>query len=240
MSLSYTEARTNCIALDSLWYPTVAWPYLRIWSDVNGVETIYEVPITNHASAVGSYVTAMAQFELQGTPTAGDYIELAWVDQQFNYQLTSTDTLTTAINSLAYAITVNQTTGLVTATASGNQITLTYLGAPGSNGNRIGVYGTIHGAGTESWSPAFALFSGGQSPQAWQVSLNFSSLVDVNGVSVPVTNIRKMRWTWSADVQAASFVRTEFSVVVSNWTFSGSDLLPELCAPTAGRARVEA
>jgi hypothetical protein len=236
MSLSYTEARTNCIALDSLWYPTVAWPYLRIWSDVSGVETIYEVPIANYASAAGPYVSAMVQFELQGTPTANDYIELAWLDQHFNYQVGPTDTLATAINSLAFAITSNQATGMVTATASGNQITLTYLGAPGSNGNRIGVYGTVHGAGTESWSPAFALFSGGQSPQAWQVSLNFSTLVDLNSIPVPVTNVRKMRWTWSADVQPASFQRSEFSVVVSNWTVSGSSLLYSVAGPGSWRA----
>jgi hypothetical protein len=236
LSLSYTETRSNCIALDSLWYPTVAWPYLRVWSEVNGAETIYEVPITKYASAIGSYVPAMAQFELQGTPTAGDYIELAWVDQQFNYVLTSSDTLATAVNNLAYAITVNQATGLVTATANGNQITLTYLGAPGSNGNRVGVYGAVHGAGTELWSPAFALFTGGQSPQAWQVSLNFSSLVDVNGVAVPVANVRKMRWTWAADVQVGSFERSEFSVVVSNWTLSGSDLLYSVAGPGSWRA----
>jgi hypothetical protein len=236
LSLSYTETRTNCIALDSLWYPTVAWPYLRVWSDVNGAETIYEVPITNYASAVGSCVSAMAQFELQGTLTAGDYIELAWVDQQFNYQVTSSDTLATAINSLAYAITVNQAAGLVTATANGSQITLTYLGAPGSNGNRVGVYGAVYGAGTESWSPAFALFSGGQSPPAWRVSLNFSSLVDVNGASVPVTDVRKMRWTWAADVQSGSFERSEFSVVVSNWTLSGSNLLYSVAGPGSWRA----
>ncbi len=234
--LSYTETRTNCIPLDSLWYPTVDWPYLRIWSDVGGVETIYQVPLKNYATAVGSDVAATAQFELQGTPTTGDYIELEWLDQHFNYQITSSDTLATAINSLAYAITVNQATGLVTATANGNQITLTYLGAPGSNGNRIGVYGTVHGSGTESWSPSFALFSGGQSPQAWEISFNFSNLLDVNGVSVPVTNVRKMRWTWAADLQTGAFQRTEFSVLVSGWTLSGGNLQYSVAGPGSRRA----
>jgi len=234
--LSYTETRTNCIPLDSLWFPTVDWPYLRIWADVGSAETIYQVPLKNYATAVGSYVAATTQFELQGTPTAGDYIELAWLDQHFNYQITSSDTLATAINSLAYAITVNQTVGLVTATANSNQITLTYLGAPGSNGDRIGVYGTVHGSGTESWAPAFALFSGGQSPQAWQINLNFSSLLDVNGVSVPVTNVRKMRWTWAADLQPGTFQRTEFSVLVSGWTLSGGNLQYSVAGPGSRRA----
>jgi hypothetical protein len=234
MSLSYTETRTNCIALDSLWFPTVDWPYLRVW--LGGDDTAYDVPLANYATAVGPYVPAMAQFELQGTPTSLDYIQLAWEDQQFNYQLTPTDTLATAINNLAYAITAGQATGMVSATASGNQITLTYLGALGSNGDRVGVYGTVHGAGTESWAPAFALFSGGQSPAAWQVNLNFSSLVDKNQVTVPVTNVRKLRWTWAADVQPAGFVRSEFSVVVSNWTLGGSNLLYSVAGPGSWRA----
>jgi hypothetical protein len=34
--LSYQEVRTNCIAMDSTLYPTVEWPYLRIWADNGG------------------------------------------------------------------------------------------------------------------------------------------------------------------------------------------------------------
>ncbi len=236
ISLSYLETRTNCIPLDSIWYPTVDWPYLRVWSEANGSETIYQVPLKNYATAVGVYVSATVQFELQGTPTTGDLIELAWLDQHFNHLMAAGDTLATAISSLASAITTNQSTGMVTATANASQITLTYLGAPGTNGNRIGVYGTVHGAGTESWSPGFALFSGGQSPQAWQIDLNFSNLVDINGIKVPVTEVRKLRWTWAADIQPATFARSEFAVVVSGWTVSGSGLQYNIAGPGSRRA----
>ena len=58
---------------------------------------------------------------------------------------------------------------------------LTYHGAPGSNGNRIGVYGTVHGAGTESWAPAAANFAAGYRRQRWKVALDFSALHDVDG-----------------------------------------------------------
>ncbi len=164
ITLSYREARTNCIQLDSLWYPTVDWPYLRIWDDSVSPEVVHQIPLKNYATAVGSYTPPTVEFQLEGTITSGDYIELSWLDQHFNYQVNAGDTLATAIGSLANAITLNQATGLVTATANGNSITLTYLGAAGSNGNRVGVYGMVHGAGTESWSPASGLFSGGQSP----------------------------------------------------------------------------
>lgn len=249
ITLSYQESRTNSIPIDSTLYPTVDWPYLRIWSDSissAGVltETIYHVPLKNYATAVaGSYVPPTAQLTLQGTATAGDYIELSWLDQHFNHLMAPGDTLESAVNSLAYAITSNQTLGLVTATASGAQITLTYIGTnSGANGNRIGVYGMVHndhGAPTESWSPAFVLFSGGQSPTKWQVDLNFANLADSNGSAIPVSamqSVRKLRWTWSADEQNANYARGEFAVAVTNWTVSGTNLVYKVAGPGSRRA----
>ncbi len=238
LSLTYQEIRTNCIALDSTWYPTVDWPYLRIWSDTNGAETMYEVPLANYATpASGGYTPATAQFQLAGTPAAGDYIELAWLNQHFNYQTAAGDTLETAIASLAAAINAGQATGGVSAVASGSQITLTCTEALGLNGNVIGVYGTVSGQGSESWSPTSCLFSGGVSPSAWQISLNFGNLLDINGVQVPTSNVRKIRWTYAAAIQPGIFRRQEFSVVVTNWAVSGSNLQYSVAGP--GSFRIE-
>ncbi|MGD0048628.1 MAG: hypothetical protein ABSE42_16625 [Bryobacteraceae bacterium] len=240
LQLSYQEVRTNCIGFDSAWYPTEPWPYLRIWADTDGGEQIYEIPLLQYATPLSSAVPATTQFQLQGAPTTGDYIELAWLDQHYNYQFLSGDSLSSAAGALAGIITANQQTGLVSATAGDSTITLTYLGVPGSNGNWIGVYGTVHGAGTESWAAASALFQGGVSPTAWQVDLNFASLTDLNGVSIPaanVTNVRKLRWTWAADMQAADFQRSEFSVVLSNWTVTGTGQQYQVAGP--GSRRIE-
>jgi hypothetical protein len=223
LQLSYEEVRTNCIPMDSTLYPTVDWPSLRVWAESGGIETLYTVPLKNYATAVGEYADATVEFELQGTATAGDYIELAWLDQHYNYRLMGGDTLGSAANALAAAITANQATGAVSATANGTHIALTWHGAPGSNGNRIGVYGTVHGAGTESWAPAAANFGGGVSPERWRVELDFSSLHDATGATVPTTRVRKMRWTWAADLQSGSFERGEFAVAVTNWSVSGTE-----------------
>jgi hypothetical protein len=177
---------------------------------------------------------------LQGTPTNKDYIELAWLDQHYNYQLGTKDTLSSAAAALAGIITANQQTGLVSATADGATITLTYLGVSGSNGNRIGVYGTVYGAGTRSPGNRLRVFQDGVSPAAWQVRLNFANLTDLNGVSIPavnLTNVRKLRWTWAADMQAADFQRSEFSVVVSNWTVTGTGQQYQVAGP--GSRRIE-
>ena len=238
IKLSYQESRTNCIQLDSTWYPTVDWPYLRIWAEANGSEVIYKVPLTKYATPIGPYVAPTVQFELKGTITDKDFIELSWLDQHFNYQVNAGDTLTSAINSLASAINLNQATGFVSAVPNGSTITLTYLGQPGSNGNRIGVYGMVHGAGTESWAPASGLFTGGQSPAAWQIDLDFSNLVDYTGATLPtLNNVRKLRWTYSADVQPANFERAEFAVTVTNWTVTGNNLQYTVAGP--GSRRIE-
>src|SRR6185295_18296938 len=37
------------------------------------------------------------------------------------------------------------------------------------------------------------------------------------------TNVRKMRWTWSADLQDGAYLRSEFCVAISNWIVSGTN-----------------
>jgi hypothetical protein len=247
VQLSYQEVRTNCIPMDSTLYPTVEWPYLRIWAEDGGVETLYDVPLYDGdlgyaTPASGAYGSATVVFELQGSVTGGDYIELAWLDQHFNYLLTGDDTLESAVAALAGAIT-EFGDGAVGASAGGTQITLTYTAGVGENANRIGVYGTVHGAATETWSPGWALFTGGTSPSQWQVNLNFGALqgyVDPDRtqlVSVPTSRVRKIRWTWAAGLQPGNFQRTEFCVVVTDWTVAGSNILYQVAGP--GSRRIE-
>jgi hypothetical protein len=244
--LTYQEVRSNCIAMDSTLYPTVEWPFLRIWSDTGDGEQLYDVPLNSalgYATPIeGSFTPATVTFQLGGSPTGGDYIQLAWLNQQFNYRLTGTDTLESAVYALAAAI--NQFgDGTVTASSNGARVTLSYAASSGANANRIGVYGTVSGGNTEIWSPNWAVFSGGAAPQLWQVNLNFNSLhgyIDPDRstlVPVPTTNVRKMRWTWAADQQQGNFARSEFSVVVTNWSVTGSNLVYQVAGP--GSRRIE-
>jgi hypothetical protein len=245
--LSYTEVRTNCIPMDSSLYPTVEWPYLRIWAEHNGLEKQYDVPLNDSRlgyamPGAGAYGSAAVTFELQGTITGGDYIELAWLDQHFNYLVTGSDNLESAATGLSGGIN-RWGDGTVSASADGTKITLAYVATSGANANRIGVYGTVHGSATEIWSPPWAMFSGGTSPYQWQVDLDFSSLqgyVDPDRsqlVAVPTSSVRKLRWTWAADQQASAFQRTEFSVVVTNWAVTGNNLVYGVSGP--GSRRIE-
>ena len=46
-----------------------------------------------------------------------------------------------------------------------------------------------------------------------------------------------MRWTYSADLQPGTYQRSEFQVIISNWTVSGSNLTYQVAGP--GSRRIE-
>jgi hypothetical protein len=261
LQLSYEETRSNCIPLDSSLFPTVDWPTLRVWDDSTDAEKIYAVPLAPRATAIeGSYAPASATFTLQGSVTARDYVEVAWLDEHYTYQMVAGDTLESAVQVLANAINAGVTSGgspTMSATATGAQLTIMYLGTTstgtrqieadsttGANGNRVGVYANVSGAATETWSPTWQHLSGGISPSKWRVALDFSSLTgwlitDVTKtiVPVPATSVRKLRWTYSADFQIGVYERSEFQVTVSNWTVSGTGLTYQV--PGSQSRRVE-
>src|ERR1700677_409579 len=243
LTLSYQETRENCIPLDSALFPTVDWPALRIWANNGSGEQIYKVPLTSYATAIaGSYQSATVQFTLGGIANVGDYVGLAFLSEHYPYQLNTGDSLAFAIQNIVEGINAFSTT--MQASASGATITITYLGTglptsstTGANGNRIGIYSYVSGAQTETWDAPSKLFSGGTSPSQWQITLPFASLSDpVLGV-VPANSIRKLRWTYAAALQAGAFVRSEFQVVVSNWTVTGTGQGYSIAGP--GSQRIE-
>lgn len=235
--LSYEESRTNCVAMDSSTYDPIGWSCLRIWEESGGTEHFHKIALRPLATPVaGSMVQAQAVMELGGAPTAGDYVELAWLDQHANYLVTAPDTLETIVAGLAGFINSNPA-GDLSAIADGTRLKLTYLGAAGGNGNRIGIYGSVSGARTESWAPSWTLFSGGESPTRWRIDLDFESLTDTEGRHVPTTNVRRVRWTWAAAVQFRDFERSEFEVEITNWSVTGERLGYRVAGP--GSRRIE-
>src|SRR5579872_2361718 len=238
LTLTYDETRQNCIPIDSNLFPTVDWPSLRVWTDATPADSPYKIPLYPLATAItGSYVAASATFTLLGTTTTGDYVELAWLEENYTYIVQAGDTPQSVVGAIVTMINGGSTT--IQASHSGTAITLTCLTAAGANGNRVGVYGNVSGAQTESWQPAWQELSGGISPGKWRVTLNFSALRQNPGdpQPIPTNAVRKMRWTYAADLQSGSYQRSEFQVTVSNWTVSGSNLTYQMAGP--GSRRIE-
>jgi hypothetical protein len=225
--LTYDEERTNCIPLDSELFPTVDWPYLRVWAGDNGDETIYYIRLRDYAEVIeGGYASAYAEFTLSGTAVAGDYIGLAYVDLHYTYQIQSGDTLESAAQVIVDGMNAAWSP-LLKATRSGTTVRAYYTdgeeiedSTAGHNGNRFALYS--YSTGSAVWDAAARTFSNGASPNKWRITLDFSALVDRDAQTVPTDKIRKMRWTYSADLQAGEFGRSEFQVTVSNWSVTGA------------------
>jgi hypothetical protein len=244
LTLTYVESRDNCIPLDSDLYPTVAWPTLRVWANNGSGEQIYQVPLVNYATpSAGSYQSATVQFQLTGTVTTGDYVGIAFLSEHYPYQMNAGDSLEFAIQNIVAG--VNALSPTMQASASGTVITLTYMGTgpgatsstTGANGNLIGAYTYVSGAMSEQWDAQSRPFAGGTSPSAWTIVLPFASLADPTLGVIPASAVRKLRWTYSAALQPAAFVRSEFQVVVSNWVVTGSGAAYSVAGP--GSRRIE-
>jgi hypothetical protein len=242
LTLSYQETRTNCILMDSDLFRVNSWPFLRVWAPDNlGVEQVYQVPLRGLATPVaGSYATAFAEFTLSGTITAGDFVGIAYLGNHVTYPVGGWEgTAGTVLDQIVAAF---ATQPLLRATRTGNTLRVYYTGgvdlsAPpttGGNGNRVAVYSyacsATGGASTLSWDAAGHTLGGGTSPTTWQVTIPFNSLqgyIDpdystLHTVTHP-EKIRKLRWTYAADLQTGAYARTEFQVVVSNWAVTGTN-----------------
>lgn len=270
LTLSYIEQRSNCVPLESNMFPSVEWPYLRLWVP-NGPsqEDVYFVRLADYATpAPGfSYQNASVTMTLSGSVTPGFRVGLAFmgtfanaagpdgvpIEQQYWYVPEATD-LSLASVAAGLANAINAGSQDIEAAAQGNNIVCTYRGTgmardrTGANANRIGIYGFVQSGSQVSWVQEAGAFSGGQFPSRYLVILPFGNLQGVKNdpnqffsstsrVSVPTTNIRKIRWTWAADLQPASFVRDEFEVVISDWTVTGGARTYSIAG--AGSRRIE-
>ncbi len=249
LTLTYDETRDNCIPLDSALYATVDWPSMRVWATPpGGSETIYYVPLLAHAAAIaGGYQCAYADFTLSGTVTVDDYVGLAFLTEAYTYQMMSGDILANA--ALAITDSINALSAVAKATRSGTTIRVYYTGGAtiaastaGANGNRFAMYSYATGAAT--WDAVAKNFANGTSPTAWRMTLDFSALQgtitpDLAGTlyTIPTNLIRKIRWTYAADVQAAAFLHSEFSVALTNWMVTGANRTYSVAGP--GSLRLE-
>ena len=231
--LTYEETRTNCIPMDSELFPTVDWPYLRVWAGDEPAANPQFVPLKDHAEAIeGSYASAYADFTLSGSAVAGEFVGLGYLGISYTYQVVSGD----GLEDIAQAITDGMngpTSPILTALRTGTTIRVLYPSVSGANGNRFGVYSSTSGSAT--WDSAAKTLANGTSPTKWRVTIDFSTLVDRDGASVPANKIRKLRWTYAADLQAGGFERSEFAAVISNWSVMGSGRTYSVAGPGSRR-----
>jgi hypothetical protein len=182
----------------------------------------------------------------------GTHVGIAYLDTHYTFRFDGTAGIAYALSQIAAAINARpnpfQPTMLL-ATVTGSTIRVSYTGGmdtgstSGANGNRFAMY-TYSETSAAVWDAPAKTFANGTSPTQWSVAIDFSSLhgfltPDFSDTltAVPTSQIRKMRWTYAADLQAASFVRSEFQVVVSSWSVTGTNRNYSIAGP--GSRRVE-
>jgi hypothetical protein len=246
LTLTYQEERVACIPFASNLYPVVDWHRVRLWvAEADGSETVYYVTLYDKAIPLsGSVRPASGTMTLVASP-GSNRAGLALSEEHYYFQGSGSDNLTEVAAGIAAAI--NSGSQRFTATSAGASVTVlcngvnAELAITGSNGNRMSMYGFSENS-VPVWQEPFALFSGGAFPNVYQVTLNFGSLqgttdADANLQAIPTTNIRKVRWTWAADLQNNEFNQTEFQVIVSNWSVTGTNQLYSVAGP--GSRRIE-
>jgi len=231
--LTYEETRTNCIPLDSELFPTVDWPYLRVWAGDDPAADPYFVPLKDHAEAIeGTYQSAYVDFTLSGTAVAGEFVGLGYLELSYTYQVAAGDTLQDIVQAITDGMN-GPTSPLLTAARTDTTIRVFYPSAAGANGNRFGVYSST--SGSAMWDAAVKTLANGTSPTKWRVTIDFSSLIDRDAASVPTNKVRKVRWTYAADLQPGAFERSEFDAVISNWSVSGTGRTYSIAGPGSRR-----
>ncbi len=184
---------------------------------------------------------------LVASPGVGKRVGVALLENHHYYQVQPGDGLEEIAQGVAIAVTGNsQVVGNpdFSAVSQGASVIITWKngGASGlypqlfgANGNRITVYGFAED-GAQVWQQPAAGFGGGQFPTKYQIQIDFSSLNSDLGI-VPTQRVRKLRWTWTADLQPDTFQQTEFQVIVSNWTVTGQNRQYSVAGP--GSRRIE-
>jgi hypothetical protein len=244
LKLTYEEERQGCIPIESNLVPVVDWNNLRIWATPEGgAEQVYTIPIASLATPIGGqYVPSSATMTLNASPGPGNRVGVAMLEQHYYYTVAEQDTLETIAAGLATGIngkaSIPASPDFI-ATSDGPAVTITWTAGSanywhaGANGNRVTVYGFAQGGATVWQEPAVS-FSGGVFPSLYQITIDFAQL---KASGIPTNNVRKLRWTWAADLQPGSFQQREFQVQISNWTVTGNNGLYYIAGP--GSRRIE-
>jgi hypothetical protein len=266
LKLTYTEQRFGCLPIESNLVPVVDWNNLRIWATPpGGTEQLYHVPITTNKKTqtqnyilatpiTGTYTPASATMTLVASPGIRNRVGVAMpgiyngngankYEDHYYYVVAAGDTLSDIAAGIAANI--NQVSATLdapdfAASSNGPSVTMTWNPKTanqqflGGNGDRTSVYGFQQGD-VNCWEQPSASFSGGQFPSTYQITIDFAQLK--TEFNIPTDNVRKIRWTWAADLQTRNFVQTEFRVQVSNWTITGQNRIYSVAGP--GSRRIE-
>jgi len=234
MVLDFDITFQNVQAFESKKAPWTDWPYLDCQL-TNGQRP--QRKLIELAAGPGGRTGASGTFTLNaGTVQGYDRVTLWYQNLAFDYVVPANPNVTAdeICQSLAAQISGTNWSAngpvALSATASGNQITIT--AEPGADGNMVTLY-ELHKNSNLYFTPASLRLSGGSSDNVrWHVHVDFAEL--------GWTDIQKLWLTFApALANGSAYTATEWQVVVSNWAVTDSAETRVLRVAGSNSVRIE-
>ena len=171
--LTYEETRTNCIPLDSDLFPTVDWPYLRVWAgDDPASRSVLCGGEGSCDGDRGKLSIGVRGFHAFRNGGSGRVRWLGLSGLQLHVSSGLGDTLNDIVTAIAGGMN-GPTSPFSPRRKRERRSACCIRSTAGANGNRFGIYSSTSGSAT--WDAAAKTLANGTSPTKWQVTIDFSS-----------------------------------------------------------------
>lgn len=215
---------------DSIWFPTIDWPFLDV---IDGDGGVHQIPLRDHATVTaGTKGLSYTDITIQASSVAAfDRVTLWWRNYAFDYIAAGGESASDVAFALAGQINgASYPAGDFSLSASViGPIVRVYAEPAGVDGNANRMYAIWKNAVLKADADSYT-FAGGHSNVRWSVSLDFHAL--------GLDSIRQMWLTFSpAHTPGAAMGDQEWEATFTNWTPAGAGLPLKVAGP--GSVRVE-
>lgn len=221
--------------LDSIKFPTIAWPYLSwIASDgQSGTARIFDYKVGSSPIS-GTYSKASTTVTVTSSPAViYDRVTIWFRNYAFDYIASGGESAADVAAALAGQINgAGMDDSGIEATVAGAVITIRAK-RPGRDGNLLRVYCQSKTA-TLTLTAAAEQLSGGNSNATWRYS------IPLDGLGIPTmggqTRIRQLWLTFAPELaDAAAYASTEWVATFTNWSVTGANAALQVAGPGSVR-----
>lgn len=232
VTLQFEAHYTGLQPLDSIKFPTIAWPFLSYIPTTGAAGTVrlFDYQTTQVS---GTYTKASTTVTVAASPAVNfDRVTIWFRNYAFDVIAGGGE----SASDVAAAL-VSQINGAgmddsgIEATQSGADVVIRAK-RPGRDGNLLRIYCQSKTA-TLTVTPSAEQLAGGSSDATWRFS------IPLDGIGIPTTGgetrIRQMWLTFAPELADGAMVDAEFEATFSNWSISGSNAALKVAGPGSVR-----
>ncbi|TAL08395.1 MAG: hypothetical protein EPO02_13000 [Nitrospirae bacterium] len=220
--------------LDSIKFPTIAWPYLSYIATTGDPGTVLLFDYAGASPVSGTYTKAQTTVTVAASPAIiYDRVTIWFRNYAFDVIAAGGETASDVAATL-----VSQINGAgmddsgIEAEQSGADVIIRAK-RPGRDGNLLRIYCQSKTA-TLTVTPSAEQLAGGSSDATWHYT------IPLDGIGIPLTDgetrIRQLWLTFAPELaDAAPYADTEFVATFTNWSVSGSNAALKVAGPGSVR-----